>query len=144
MQDLKERFDLTLKYKSIAIYDARHALEEFKKHFPSLTIEDYKKCLRSGIDKIILRYGRNSNNYMIQSNSLGIRIPLEIRKDRQSGLLIGVTPTTLAKHEQVNLRNEIEVFVESKQYSKFEETVGFNTYTQNGRVFSDYEQIDVD
>ena len=145
---MQELYRIIMAYKGIEIYDTRHAMSEFAMHFPNTPISVYKKVLMQGIDKIDSYYGLTMSNYMIESRSTGIRIPLEIRPDRYSGKKMGAVPTTLGKHETININNEIEIYVENKDnkntYKRFPLTEGFNKYVQSGNIFEDYDTVEVD
>ena len=141
---MRERFDLITTFRGIDIFDSRHAVEEFFNHFQGLNLEQYRNILKQGLDFILHKYGLNANgNYMIISDSLGVRVPMEVRDDRFNGGTVAVVPTTLGKHELVNLRDEAEVFVEKNKntYKQFKLTEGFNYFCQNGKVIADFEEV---
>ena len=141
---LLEKFDKIFQFKNLSVFDARHAVEEFERHY-NLPYDSFLKVLEKGLKKIEKKFGLNeADNYMIQSYRLGIRIPLEIRFDNKNpNEMIGVVPTVLAPHEIKNLRNEIEVMVENNKntFRKFEVCNGFNYFIQSGKVYSDFEKI---
>lgn len=145
---LTERFDLLLTSKEgIKVFDTRHAKQEFKKHFPKTNWNEYIATLQQGISALIAEHGKSEGNYMINSKSIGIRIPLELRQDRFSSDMIGAVPTTLAPHEIHNVRKDINVLVErsvkNNEYMRFPLCEGFDYYLQSGRIFSDFEEIDI-
>ena len=147
LEVLKERFTKIGTYEDIEVFDTRHALEELKNWFPRVSVIQYQEILSKGIKYITHVYsGEIVGNYMIISKSLGVRIPIEIREDRYNkGLMIGAIPTTLAPHEVVNLRNEIELYVEKSGYSyrQFKLLEGFNYYTDKDKLVSDFEEVTV-
>jgi hypothetical protein len=141
----EDKFELIGIFSGTKVYDSRHAYEEFKHWYPKLTKEDFKKAVQQGIEKIIL--GDNElAQYMIISKSKKMRIPIEIRQDRFSKEIIGIIPTTLGELETINLRNEVEIFVEQNKstYQQFPLKEGFNYFVQNGKVFSDFDEIEVE
>lgn len=143
---LQEKFQKIGVFSGIPIFDSRHAIAELKKWFPNVTEYDYKDVLNKGITKILKTYGRETSNYMVISKKFGFRIPLEIREDNKNkGFTIGVTPTTLAKHETKNLRNEIELFIEKNGYAyrQFKLTEGFNYFTDKSKVIQDFDEVSV-
>lgn len=144
---LDERFDFIGKYNGIMIYDTKHAIQEFRIHYPHLSLTDYKRILKDGVEEIVSEYDTALDNYMIQSISLKVKIPIEIRPDRNTREISGYVPTTLGEHEIINLRNEIVIFVENNKknmYKRFPLIEGFNCYIQEGKMFEDFSTITVD
>ena len=133
----EEEFTLILRANGLKIYDTRHAVKEWKKWFPSLSIEALRKALQQATSKKLA-----VGNYMVISKKHGFRIPLEIRRDRKSPNLIGVVPTVLSSTEVINLRDELEIVVENA-YNRRQLIEGFNYYVQHGVIFSDFEEIDI-
>ena len=141
MKFIKERFDILFTFKGLKVVDARHAVEEFKRWFPELSIGIFKKSLVQGLSKISLEYG----NYMIISKKYGFRIPAEIRQDiKNPSRNIVVIPTVLNSTEVINTRNELEIIVEKNVYDKRQLIEGFNYYTQHGKIFTDFDEVEVD
>ena len=141
MKFIKERFDILFTFKGLKVVDARHAVEEFERWFPELSVDILKKSLVQGLSKISLEYG----NYMIISKKYGFRIPVEIRQDvKNPRKNIIVIPTILNSKETKNLRKELEVMVEQNVFDSRKITEGFNYYTQHGKVFTDFDEIEVD
>jgi hypothetical protein len=144
---LKEKFQYLGTFSGFKVFDSKHAVEEFNKHFPKYTLSTYEKILSKGMKKIYRKYNTDTNNYMIISYSTGIRIPIHVRPDEQSPKeIIGVTPTTLGEKEVLNLRNEIEIFVESNKnsYCNFPLIENFNYFVKSGEIFSDFEIVELD
>ena len=81
---------------------------------------------------------------MLISKTFGYRVPIEIRRDRKTNEIIGVVPTVLNSTEVINTRNELEIIVEKNVYDKSQLIEGFNYYTQHGKVFADFDEIEVD
>lgn len=141
MKFIKERFNILFTFKGLKVVDARHAVEEFKRWFPELSIDVLKKSLVQGLSKISLEYG----NYMIISKKYGFRIPAEIRQDiKNPSRNIVVIPTVLNSTEVINTRNELEIIVEKNVFDSRKITEGFNYYTQHGKIFTDFDEIEVD
>lgn len=135
-----EEFSLIVSKDGINVYDTRHAISEFKRWYPNLNISIFKKSILQGLEKISKKIG----NYMIISKSNKYRIPIEIRKDRKNGKIIGVIPTVLNSTEVINTRNELEIIVEKNVYDKRQLIEGFNYYIQRGKVFTDFDEVEVD
>lgn len=141
MKFLKERFDILLTFKGLKVVDVRHAVEEFKRWFPELSIDILKKSLVQGLSKISLEFG----NYMIISKKYGFRIPVEIRQDvKNPRKNIIVIPTILNSRETKNLRKELEVMVEQNVFDSRKITEGFNYYISNKEIFTDFEEVEVE
>ena len=141
MKFIKERFDILFTFKGLKVVDARHAIEEFERWFPELSIDILKKSLVQGLSKISLEFG----NYMIISKKYGFRIPVEIRQDIKSpNKNIIVIPTILNSKETKNLRKELEVMVEQNVYDSRKITEGFNYYISNKEIFTDFEEVEID
>jgi len=142
---IENGFELIDIFSGTKVYDSRHAYEEFVKWYPHLTKADFKKAVQQGIDKIILNDSIIAQ-YMIISKSKKLRIPIEIRQDRYTKEIVGIIPTTLGEFEIRNTRNEIEVFVEQSKngYRQFPLKEGFNYFVQSGKVFADFDEIEVD
>ena len=141
MKFLKERFDILLTFKGLKVVDVRHAVEEFERWFPELSIGILKKSLVQGLSKISLEFG----NYMIISKKYGFRIPVEIRQDIKSpNKNIIVIPTILNSKETKNLRKELEVMVEKNVFDSRKITEGFNYYINNKEIFSDFEEVEIE
>jgi len=150
MESIYERFSKlgTFGKGILPVYDTRHAVEEFERWFPNLTIEEYKKIIAKGVKSILRTYGLKEDNFMIIDKKSGMRIPIEVRNDRSNpGFLIGVIATTLNPTEVKNLRNEVEVFVENNPwtYSKFKLAEGynfsFNYLSDKNKVDMNFEEI---
>ena len=140
MKFLKERFDILFTFKGLKVVDVRHAVEEFNRWFPELSVGILKKSLVQGLSKISLEYG----NYMIISKKYGFRIPVEIRQDiKNPSKNIVVIPTVLNSKEVINTRNELEVMVEQNVFDSRKITEGFNYYINNKEIFSDFEEVEV-
>lgn len=140
MKFLKERFDILLTFKGLKVVDVRHAIEEFERWFPELSIDILKKSLVQGLSKISLEFG----NYMIISKKYGFRIPVEIRQDvKNPRKNIIVIPTILNSRETKNLRKELEVMVEQNVFDSRKIIEGFNYYISNKEIFSDFEEVEV-
>ena len=138
-----EKFSFIARINNIDIFDSNHAREEFNRWFPSLSWDFYLKSIKSALDKV----GKDIGNYMINSKSTGLRIPLEIREDRiKKGKIIGVIPTTLNASEIYNVRNDVNIFVENNknEYKKFPIVEGFSFYSQRGTIFEDFESVEVE
>jgi len=141
MKFIKERFDILFTFKGLKVVDARHAIEEFERWFPELSIDILKKSLVQGLSKISLEFG----NYMIISKKYGFRIPVEIRQDIKSpNKNIIVIPTILNSKETKNLRKELEVMVEQNVFDSRKITEGFNYYISNKEIFTDFEEVEID
>lgn len=141
MKFIKERFNILFTFKGLKVVDARHAVEEFKRWFPELSIDVLKKSLVQGLSKISLEYG----NYMIISKKYGFRIPAEIRQDiKNPSRNIVVIPTVLNSTEVINTRNELEIIVEKNVFDSRKITEGFNYYTQHGKIFTDFEEVEIE
>jgi hypothetical protein len=141
MKFIKERFDILFTFKGLKVVDARHAIEEFERWFPELSIGILKKSLVQGLSKISLEYG----NYMIISKKYGFRIPVEIRQDvKNPRKNIIVIPTILNSKETKNLRKELEVMVEQNVFDSRKITEGFNYYINNKEIFSDFEEVEIE
>mgnify|MGYP000866763336 CR=1 FL=1 len=141
MKFLKERFDILLTFKGLKVVDVRHAIEEFKRWFPELSIDILKKSLVQGLSKISLEFG----NYMIISKKYGFRIPVEIRQDvKNPRKNIIVIPTILNSRETKNLRKELEVMVEQNVFDSRKITEGFNYYISNKEIFTDFDEVEID
>lgn len=141
MKFIKERFDILFTFKGLKVVDVRHAIEEFERWFPELSIDILKKSLVQGLSKISLEYG----NYMIISKKYGFRIPVEIRQDvKNPRKNIIVIPTILNSKETKNLRKELEVIVEQNVYDSRKITEGFNYYISNKEIFTDFDEVEVD
>jgi len=146
IKKFEERFEFITRVQGVDVFDSRHAVEEFFNHFRDITLGEYKRVVAEGLSTILDRYGLDCHgNYMVISKSTGIRVPMELRADRFTKHTTAVTPTTLAPHETINLRNEVEVFVESNKntYQKFELMEGFNYYSEGGKTITDFEEIEV-
>ena len=148
-ENIKESFKLIGAFQNIEIYDSNHAVEEFKRWFPHLSFDTYLNSINKGLIKIKNKYSNELQNYMIISHKYKMRIPLDLRLDkfeRTYDKIIAVIPTTLNPNETKNLKKEIEVLVESKanHYQRFEECKNFNTYYDNNKVFTDFEEIEID
>lgn len=158
---LNETFEQIINYYELKIYDSNHAIDQFKKRFPNLTLQDYKKVFLKGLEKIVRKWDYSTNQYMIISKSTDIKIQLHIRPDLQrKDSIVGVTASTLsAKDHPHNTHNEIEVLVESsrknksfKKISEFENVLTkndydyhwFNHYFENGSYYKDFEYIEVE
>jgi hypothetical protein len=140
MKFIKERFNILFTFKGLKVVDVRHAIEEFKRWFPELSVGILKKSLVQGLSKISLEYG----NYMIISKKYGFRIPVEIRQDvKNPRKNIIVIPTILNSRETKNLRKELEVMVEQNVFDSRKITEGFNYYINNKEIFSDFEEVEV-
>jgi hypothetical protein len=141
----ENNFELIGIFSGTKVYDSRHAYEEFVKWYPTLTKADFKKAVQQGIDKIILNDSMIAQ-YMIISKSKKLRISIEIRQDRYTKEIIGIIPTTLGEFETRNTRNEVELFVEQNknEYRQFPLREGFNYFVQSGKVFTDFDEIEVD
>lgn len=141
MKFLKERFDILFTFKGLKVVDVRHAVEEFERWFPELSIDILKKSLVQGLSKISLEYG----NYMFISKKYGFRVPVEIRQDvKNPRKNIIVIPTILNSKETKNLRKELEVMVEQNVFDSRKITEGFNYYINNKEIFSDFEEVEID
>lgn len=146
---LKEKWEYVTTYAGLDIYDSCHMFERFKERFPEWDEIELIDVLQDGIDFIKKRFGlREANQYMIISNSIGVKIALEIRPDRHNPRkILGVVPTVLSKKEHpFNLRGEIEVFVErSLKENKYEigwyEGTDFCEVIQEGKIHYKYERI---
>ncbi len=157
---LKERFNQIINFYGIRVYDTEHAIEQFEKRFPELDTNDYKKVLLDGLQKIADTWNFEENQYVIISKSLYIKIPIQIRPDRNyTNIIVGATPSTLdSRDHKYNLRNEIEVLVEKTKnehgYAQIQEftekEVGyidqfwFNNYIEDGTVWKDFKEIEVE
>lgn len=141
----EDKFELIGIFSGTKVYDSRHAYEEFRKWYPHLTKDDFKLAVQQGIDKIILSNSIIAQ-YMIISKSKKLRFPIEIRQDRYTKEIIGIIPTTLGEFETINLRNEVELFVElhKNEYRQFPLREGFNYFVQSGKVFTDFDEIEVE
>jgi hypothetical protein len=140
MKFIKERFNILFTFKGLKVVDVRHAIEEFKRWFPELSVGMLKKSLVQGLSKISLEYG----NYMIISKKYGFRVPVEIRQDvKNPRKNIIVIPTILNSRETKNLRKELEVMVEQNVFDSRKITEGFNYYINNKEIFSDFEEVEV-
>ncbi len=141
----EDKFDLIDTFSGTKVYAPRHAYEEFRHWYPHLTKGDYKRVVQSGIDKIIMSDSEIAQ-YMIISKSTKLRIPIEIRQDRYNKKIIGIIPTTLGETETKNLRNEVEIFVEQNKnaYQQFPIKEGFNYFVQSGKIFADFDEIEVE
>jgi len=135
-----EQFSLIVSKDEVNVYDSRHAIEEFKRWYPKLRILALKRTILQGLVKINKKIG----NYMLISKTFGYRVPIEIRRDRKTNEIIGVVPTVLNSTEVINTRNELEIIVEKNVYDKRQLIEGFNYYTQHGKVFADFDEIEVD
>ena len=141
MKFLKERFNILFTFKGLKVVDVRHAIEEFERWFPELSIDILKKSLVQGLSKISLEFG----NYMIISKKYGFRIPVEIRQDvKNPRKNIIVIPTILNSRETKNLRKELEVMVEQNVYDIRKITEGFNYYINNKEIFTDFEEVEIE
>jgi len=141
MKFLKERFNILFTFKGLKVVDVRHAIEEFERWFPELSIDILKKSLVQGLSKISLEFG----NYMIISKKYGFRIPVEIRQDvKNPRKNIIVIPTILNSRETKNLRRELEVMVEQNVFDSRKIIEGFNYYISNKEIFSDFDEVEVD
>ena len=141
MKFLKERFDILLTFKGLKVVDARHAVEEFNRWFPELSVNILKKSLVRGLSKIYLEFG----NYMIISKKYGFRIPVEIRQDiRNLNKNIIIVPTILNSRETKNLRKELEVLVEQNVFDSRRIIEGFNYYISDKEIITDFEEVEVD
>lgn len=141
MKFLKERFNILFTFKGLKVVDVRHAIEEFERWFPELSIDILKKSLVQGLSKISLEFG----NYMIISKKYGFRIPVEIRQDvKNPRKNIIVIPTILNSRETKNLRKELEVMVEQNVYDIRKITEGFNYYINNKEIFTDFDEVEID
>ena len=126
MKFIKERFDILFTFKGLKVVDARHAVEEFERWFPELSIGILKKSLVQGLSKISLEYG----NYMIISKKYGFRIPVEIRQDIKTKILL-LYPSLNSKKQ--NLRKELEAWLNVFDSRKIIE--GFNYYITTKKFF---------
>ena len=141
MKFIKERFDILFTFKGLKVVDVRHAVKEFKRWFPELSIGILKKSLVQGLSKISLEFG----NYMIISKKYGFRVPVEIRQDiKNPRKNIIVIPTILNSRETKNLRKELEVMVEQNVFDSKKITEGFNYYINNKEIFTDFEEVEVE
>lgn len=146
IKKFEERFEFITRVQGIDVFDSRHAIEEFFNHFPGVKLGEYKRIVTDGLASILDRYGLDCHgNYMIISDSTEIRVPMEIRADRFTNQTTAIIPTTLAPWETFNLRKEVEVFVESnkKEFKTFELLKGFNYFSKGGKVFTDFEEVQV-
>lgn len=134
-----EQFSLIVSKDGVNVYDSRHAIEEFKRWYPKLRVLALKRTILQGLVKINKKIG----NYMFISKTYGYRVPIEIRRDRKTNEIIGVVPTILNSTEVINTRNELEIIVEKNVYDKRQLIEGFNYYTQHGKVFADFDEIEV-
>jgi len=135
-----EEFSLITSKDGVKVYDTRHAIAEFKRWYPKLRTLALKRTILQGLVKINKKIG----NYMLISKTFGYRVPIEIRRDRKTNEIIGVVPTVLNSTEVINTRNELEIIVEKNVYDKRQLIEGFNYYTQHGKVFADFDEIEVD
>jgi len=135
-----EEFSLITSKDGVKVYDTRHAIAEFKHWYPKLRTLALKKTILQGLVKINKKIG----NYMLISKTFGYRVPIEIRRDRKTNEIIGVVPTVLNSTEVINTRNELEIIVEKNVYDKRQLIEGFNYYTQHGKIFTDFDEIEVD
>lgn len=119
---LKETNVIVLRYKGRIIRDTLHSVIEFKRQFPKLSMSDYTKGLKEGIDKILSEYNDEKNFYIIRSKKHGFGIQLDWDYDRydynEKGPFHGRTATTLGKDEtKFYTHNDITIFVEQiKKY----------------------------
>lgn len=135
-----EEFSLITSKDGVKVYDTRHTIAEFKRWYPKLRTLALKRTILQGLVKINKKIG----NYMLISKTFGYRVPIEIRRDRKTNEIIGVVPTVLNSTGVINTRNELEIIVEKNVYDKRQLIEGFNYYTQHGKVFADFDEIEVD
>lgn len=135
-----EEFSLITSKDGVNVYDTRHAIAEFKRWYPKLRILALKRTILQGLVKINKKIG----NYMLISKTFGYRVPIEIRRDRKTNEIIGVVPTVLNSTEVINTHNELEIIVEKNVYDKRQLIEGFNYYTQHGKMFTDFDEVEVD
>ncbi len=147
---IQERFDKigTFGKGVLTVYDAEHAIEEFRNWYPNMDITDYKKVLAKGVKKILRDFGLVENRYMINDKKTGLRIPIHVREDRDTkGYFIGVVATTLGPKELWNKYNEVNLFVESHPwtYQQFpiREGLEYSFYADKNKVGKDFEEIEV-
>ena len=152
---LNEKFKLLLVYKDMPVFDVEHVEERFAERFPQYSWQIFLDKLKKGLQKIDKKYKMNQDNYVIISHSKDIKIPIEIRPDRNdSSKTIGAVPTVLNKDEHTkNLKKEIEVMIEKtkeKGYGNvklFEDKysdIFFQYIIENGEVGQTFVEVDVD
>ena len=145
--NMKEHFKLIVDIKGFKVYDVEHAVVRFKERYPNLPESALINTITKGVTKIFKKSGFGViGNFLIVSYKYDLRIPLEIRKDKYDDTeFIGAVATVLDPTQVRNLRNEVEVMVESNQnvYQKFPLMEGFNLFADGKYISQDFETVEV-
>lgn len=122
---LKEFSKKLFNYKGRNIFDVNHSIERFHERFPDLSLLDWEKVCKDGINVILDVFRDSAGKYIIVSNSTNIAIQMEWRKDIKSNdkKNHGFTATTLDyRIQKREIQGDRKLFVEKiKKYNLEEE-----------------------
>ncbi len=106
--------------KELEIYDSERGVDRFIEGHNYYKKDFLFKKIKEGLNIIYEKYRFKNDAYVIISKSTNLKIPVEIRIDRQEkDKQIAVIPTILNKKDYpYNKKNEIEVFVEKTNKKK--------------------------
>jgi len=132
------------------IFDVKHFEERVVErglrmlHQPREAIID---ALHRGCVKIDQEYDFETGDYMVISDSVGVKIPITVREDRyNAGRVIGMVPTLLLKDSAYDIQRDYykNVLIESKGKVIAIPLVGdFVDFFENGEFVPSYETINV-
>lgn len=159
---INEYYKLIDIYKNRKIVDIKHSEARFKERLPELDFCIWKDTIRKGIDKILIDYKDNTDNYIIVNNKYNFGIQIHWRLDLKSTdkLNHAFTSTTLSNKEMKYVtKQDIKVFVEHlkkikkesymKSYYRLENIplelreIHYDVFIENGKVFHTFEIIEV-
>jgi hypothetical protein len=131
------------------IFDVKHFEEQVVKrglrmlHQPREAIID---ALRRGCVKIDQDYDFEIGDYMIISDSVGVKIPITVKKDRYVDRVIGLVPTLLLKNSKYDIQRDYykNVLIESRgKVIAIPLVDEFIDFFENGEFVPSYETINV-
>jgi len=150
---LHERFRPIYTYtngsQSIILFDVKHFEDRVVQRGWELLHQPREAiigALRRGCIKIDQDYNFEPDDYMVISDSVGIKIPITVRNDRYSDRVIGMIPTLLLKDSAYDLQREYykNVLVESKKrVIAIPLVTSFIDFYENGEYIPSYEVIKV-
>lgn len=156
---LKETFDFLMNYegqnKSYPIYDTDHVLVRFRQRFPGLSDKNLYNTLLKGLRKIEKKFNFMPQRYMINSYSTFLKIPIDIRPDRNdpSKIIIAIATLLDSREHPINKYGELDILVENSKknstYERWQDYEGldgnwYNHFIVDGIYHLDFEIIDCD